>query len=400
MTILHTADWHLGARLVNHDREEEHEFFLNWLLEQIHHKNVDLLIVAGDIFDSANPPQSALTQYYRFLAALSAKQNCATVIIAGNHDSPAVMNAPKPLLRSMRIFVHGAAESDIPLAVHEFPDAVVCAVPYLREKDVRTAAAGESHEEVVSAIREGIKAYYQKLRTVASPLAAGRPLVATGHLTAIGVMGASSERAIQIGNLGAVGAECFEGFDYVALGHIHRPQRVGGRNHIRYSGSPLPLAFDETTCPKQVVLITTNRGEPVQIEEIPVPTWRNLTSVECDLINLLPALRQVAAKSDSLRTWVEIRITDAVPPTEMETQVSQAAANAGVEVLKVVRSIGESSPVDSPLAGRQLHETSPEEVFLERLRRAGVDDGSPDHVELLGTFRELMSWMANQEAAA
>ena len=398
MLILHTADWHLGARLVDHERQAEHQCFLDWLLAEIKKRSVDLLIVAGDIFDSANPPQSALAQYYSFLAALSGTR-CEVLIIGGNHDSAATLNAPRELLRSLKVHVHGSAPAEAAEAVFVYPDAVICAIPFLRERDVRTAVAGQTHEEVVAALREGIKDHYRRLLAVAEYEAPGRPIIGTGHLTAVGVTSASSERDIHIGNLAAVGADCFDGYDYVALGHIHRPQCVAGRETVRYAGSPIFLAFDEVSSSKQVLLLTVNPGQSIGIESLPLPVWRTLTSVTCEVDALVSTLNAVksAAPETSLTPWVELKISDAVVPADFDPMVRSAAAAAGVLVLKIERLRPAELVRNNALSGRQLHETTPRDIFAEKLRRDGVDPDSPEHAELMGTFVELLSYM--QEVA-
>jgi exonuclease SbcD len=399
MNILHTADWHLGARLVDHDRSEEHQRFLDWLLVLIQERAVNLLIVAGDIFDSANPPQTALTQYYRFLSALASTE-CEALIIGGNHDSAATLNAPREILRSLRVHVHGSAAENTADAIHEYNDAIVCAVPFLRERDVRTASAGQTHEEVVAAIREGIKAHYHQIFTAAQSRAAGRPIIATGHLTAIGVTSASSERQIHVGNLGAVGADCFDGFDYTALGHIHRPQNVGGRENVRYCGSPIYLSFDEAANPKQVLLLEATPGNPIAVESVPLPIWRSLQHVKCLVDELMPCLQQakVAAPQNSLMPWLELTITDSVAPVDLDPMVRATAQAVGVEVLKIIRPVADTVAANI-LVGRELHETTPEEVFTEKLRRSGIAADSEQHHELMGTFRELLSRMQEEAAA-
>jgi DNA repair protein SbcD/Mre11 len=400
MTILHTADWHLGARLVDHDRGPEHQCFLDWLLATIQARKVDLLVVAGDIFDSANPPQSALAQYYRFLARLASIGHCEALIIGGNHDSAATLNAPREILNALQVHVYGAAPAPVE-SLLAYPDAVICAVPFLRERDVRTAAAGQSHDEVVAAVRAGIKAHYQLVLSAAQEMAQGRPIIATGHLTAIGVLSASSERQIHIGNLAAVGADCFEGFHYTALGHIHRPQSVAGRENVRYVGSPIFLSFDESANTKQVLLLTVVPQQPVQVETLPLPIWRTLQGITTDLATLMSTLQKAkaAAPINSLTPWLEITITDPVPPPDLDTVVRATAEVVGVQVLKLIRQPPSTQEVQSLLTGRSLTETTPEDVFTEKLHRAGVASESEHYQELLGTFRELLSQMQDQASA-
>lgn len=395
--ILHTADWHLGARLIEHDRSEEHARFLAWLRAEIAERQPDLLIVAGDVFDSANPPQHALAQYYEFLAGVARTQT-QVLVLGGNHDSALTLNAPRDLLRSLHIRVIGSAPEEDSEAILDLGDTVVCAVPYLRERDVRRASAGQTSEEVASQMRDGIAAHYRRIYERASAVARGRPIVATGHLTAVGVETSESERAIQIGNLGAVPVECFAGFAYVALGHIHRPQRVGGSNHVRYSGSPVALGFDEAAVGKQVLLITTasrTQGEPIAITPIPVPCFRRLLRLRCCLEDLPAHLAEIAADADGLAPWLEITVEDGATHPDLDLRVRNALGTYPAAILKVLapRSPEAQDEAVSAFQGRTLAEIKPEEVFEERLRRNGLDLASDEAKALSLTFAELLTRM-------
>lgn len=308
--ILHTADWHLGARLVDCDRHAEHAAFLDWLLQRLGGLRPDLLIVAGDIFDTATPPQEALGLYYRFLARLSREVGCRALILGGNHDSPATLQAPSDILAALDIRIVASPPADPREALLEFPDVVVCAVPFLRERDVRQAAPGQTSDEVAAAIREGIRNHYAALRTAGQARAGGRPLLATGHLTALGSSASPSERPIHIGNLGAVAASCFEGFAYTALGHIHKPQAVGGDPCIRYAGSPIPLGFAELDIPKELRLLDIADGLVSQ-ESLPVPVFRPLLRLSCAVSEMPAALASLQApRAEGPLPWIELTVTD------------------------------------------------------------------------------------------
>ena len=175
MRVLHTSDWHLGHRLHDQDRNEEHAQFLEWLLGAIETQRADALVVAGDIFDTANPTHAALEQYYRFLMGL--RQTCCrhVVIIGGNHVSPGTLNAPREILRFLNIHVTGKA--------HDHPDdelislrdragrleGVICAVPFLRDRDIRQAVAGESYAEMEGRLKDGIVRRYRQAAAHALP---------------------------------------------------------------------------------------------------------------------------------------------------------------------------------------------------------------------------------------
>ena len=395
--ILHTADWHLGARLIEHDRSDEHDCFLAWLLERIVELQPNLLIIAGDVFDSANPPQQALTQYYKFLAGVS-RTKTEVLVVGGNHDSALTLNAPSELLRALKIRVVGSAPEDHSEALLDLGDVVVCAVPYLRERDVRRASAGQTSDEVAAQMREGIAQHYRQIFDQACELAKGRPVVATGHLTAVGVHGSESERSIQIGNLGAVTADCFFGFAYIALGHLHRPQSVGGNDHIRYSGSPIALGFDETDTPKQVLLVTTTKSDKIEIRPIPVPCSRRMLRVNCLLDDLSARLAAIVPAEGELPPWLEITVDDGANHPDLDLRVRSALGTSPAAVLKILapRPADAHESAEEAFSGRTLAEIKPEEVFAERLRREGIDVVTDEAKALTATFAELLTRMQDE----
>ena len=272
LTILHTSDWHLGRRLYGRMRYEEFEAFLSWLQETISAQQVDILIVAGDIFDTMTPSNRAQALYYEFLGKVS-KSCCEHVIIvAGNHDSPTFLDAPSKVLKFLNVHVIGTACDDVNDEVLILDDAastphcIIAAVPYLRDRDVRSSQAGESADSKDANVIKGIRAHYDKVASIAKAKQAELteshqrhiPIIATGHLFAAGGKTTDDDgvRDLYVGSLGKISADTFDdGFDYVALGHLHVPQRVGGCEHIRYSGSPIAMGFGEAKQQKQVLLV-------------------------------------------------------------------------------------------------------------------------------------------------
>ena len=272
LTILHTSDWHLGRRLYGRMRYEEFEAFLRWLQETISAQKVDILIVAGDIFDTMTPSNKAQALYYEFLGKVS-KSCCEhIVIVAGNHDSPTFLDAPSNVLKFLNVHVIGTACDDlndevlILDAVDGTPHCIIAAVPYLRDRDVRSSSAGESADSKDANVIKGICAHYNEVASIAKAKQADLielherhiPIIATGHLFAAGGTTTDDDgvRELYVGSLGKISADMFDDcFDYVALGHLHVPQRVGGREHIRYSGSPIAMGFGEARQQKQVLLV-------------------------------------------------------------------------------------------------------------------------------------------------
>jgi exonuclease SbcD len=271
---LHTSDWHLGRRLYGHTRYAEFEAFLSWLHDTISTQQVDVLIIAGDIFDTMTPSNRAQSLYYDFLTRI-VKTHCQhVVIVAGNHDSPTFLDAAKGLLQALNVQVVGTACEDPNDEVlllsddteNSLPLCLIAAVPYLRDRDVRSSQAGESGRTKDANVIAGIEAHYRAVTDCALAEQAellatyGQhvPIVATGHLFAAG--GRTTEddgvRDLYVGSLGSVSANIFDSaIDYVALGHLHVPQKVGGYEHIRYCGSPIAMGFGEARQQKQVLLI-------------------------------------------------------------------------------------------------------------------------------------------------
>lgn len=295
LTILHTSDWHLGRRLYGRMRYEEFEAFLSWLQETISAHKVDVLIVAGDIFDTMTPSNRAQALYYEFLGKVS-KLCCEhIVIVAGNHDSPTFLDAPSKVLKFLNVHVIGTACDDLNDevlvldAVDGTPHCIIAAVPYLRDRDVRGSHAGESADSKDTNVIKGIRAHYDEVASIAKARqehlsdAHQRhiPIIATGHLFAAGSKTTEDDgvRDLYVGSLGQISADMFDdGFDYVALGHLHVPQRVGGCEHIRYSGSPIAMGFGEAKQQKQVLLVEFGEVEKSLSDESTILQPANTTS--------------------------------------------------------------------------------------------------------------------------
>lgn len=295
LTILHTSDWHLGRRLYGRMRYEEFEAFLSWLQETISAHKVDVLIVAGDIFDTMTPSNRAQALYYEFLGKVS-KLCCEhIVIVAGNHDSPTFLDAPSKVLKFLNIHVIGTACDDLNDevlvldAVDGTPHCIIAAVPYLRDRDVRGSHAGESMDCKDTNVIKGIRAHYDEVASIAKARQAHLsdahqrhiPIIATGHLFAAGSKTTEDDgvRDLYVGSLGQISADMFDdGFDYVALGHLHVPQRVGGCEHIRYSGSPIAMGFGEAKQQKQVLLVEFGEVEKSLSDESTILQPANTTS--------------------------------------------------------------------------------------------------------------------------
>ncbi|MES2595678.1 MAG: exonuclease SbcCD subunit D C-terminal domain-containing protein [Verrucomicrobiota bacterium] len=373
MRILHTADWHLGARLVERDRLSEHERFADWIIETLQAEKIDALLISGDVFDAANPPLDAVALYFDFLKRLADLKTVKAVITGGNHDSASHLNAPRELLRRFEVHVFGHAGPNIV----DLGGAVVAAVPFLRERDLRQAGSGESHSAVHEQVCAAIRDHYSTQLTACREIANDRPIIAMGHLTALGATTTDSERDIHIGNLGAVGADVFAGFDYTALGHLHRPQKVGGQETVRYSGSPFALSFSEAADAKSVVIIDS---QGMKLEMPPVPVTRTLVRIKANRETLAADLATIPADA-----WAEVTVKLDTPEADLDRQVREAAASR-FDVLKVLAELPATELTPWQPITPTLSELQPRDVFRELLKEKQIEDE-----ELSAVFDELLA---------
>jgi exonuclease SbcD len=407
MRILHTSDWHLGQRLVNLERTEEHQLFLDWLLQTIEKEQVEVLLMAGDVFDTGAPSNTALRQYYNFLTKVCATCCRHIIITGGNHDSVSTLNAPKELLDCFNIKVIGGATADpldelIELRSQEGePELVVCAVPFLRDRDVRLSVPGENYEEREQRIKQGIAAHYAAFVPHVQPYKAqGIPVIAMGHLFAAGGAASESEKEIHVGNLGQIGAEQFpQEFDYVALGHLHRPQQVNGTHHIRYSGSPIPLSFSEVTDKKVVYVLDFEKGKLTDLRELAIPVCRKLVRFKGPLDKVKQQLAVYDNSSYTLPAWAELQVELEAPLPDLNQQLEEVLKLKSQDlqllihrppIIRTARQTLEQQVREEV----DLHTLQEKEVFRKRCESAFPDS---DHTELVATFSELLELMGQEE---
>ena len=373
MKIIHTSDWHLGQRFLDRERTEEHAAFLDHLLAIIETEAVDLLIVAGDIFDTANPPREAERLYFSFLMRLSRLGHCRAVILGGNHDSAPHLDAPAPVLEALLVTVVGAMPEVREDGFFFVPKkggtggVWIAAVPYLRDRDVRRAVVGESFEALSARTKAGIRTVYQEMAALARMKS--EPVIATGHLTALGssVGESESERTIHIGNLGSIsGADFTDAFSYVALGHIHTPQAVGGNETIRYCGSPIPLSFGERNQEKEIRLIELDEAGALVQKPLPVPVFRRLIRITGMEASVREQLEKLDVTEDALTPWIEVVMEGGFSSTTVSDELKALAAKMGAEVLKVSVAARKSDSGNWE-AEERVSEMKPMEVFQKRL---------------------------------
>ena len=344
MKLLHTSDWHIGKILYSKkERQSEYELFFAWLLKTINENSIDLLLVAGDIFDTSSPNSASQKMYYDFLLKVvnSGCQN--VVIIGGNHDSPSFLNAPKDILAVLNVYVIGNATENIEDEIILIRDnknkiiAIICAVPFLRERDISRFIEGETYTDRSKRIAENIKKHYEIVTEFAENLQKGIqkkiPVIATGHLSVAGGKKVEDDgvRDIYIGNIECVGREIFSPiFDYVALGHYHIASVID--KHIRYSGSPVPMGFGEANQKKSVTLVDFSEVTPITTT-LEVPVFQKMESIRGDKSYISNRIEELKKSGSSI--WVEIIYDgDDVFP-ELTTRVTELTANTKIEIIKL-----------------------------------------------------------------
>ena len=348
MKILHTSDWHLGRTLYGRKRYEEFSAFLDWLEQTIEEEQVDALLVAGDVFDTSTPSNRAQELYYRFLCRMAASCCRHVVVVAGNHDSPSFLNAPKELLWALNVYVVGSITENVEdevivLQTDDQPEAIICAVPYLRDKDIRRVEAGETIDDKNAKLVEGVKNHYAKVCAMAEQKQAefknggygSLPILAMGHLFTAGgkTVDGDGVRELYVGSLAHMGHEVFPpSIDYLALGHLHVPQVVGNTEHIRYCGSPLPMGYGEATQEKKVVLIEIKEHSPV-IHEIPVPRFQQLVRITGSLDDLRARLTEL--KDQGSTAWLEIEYTGKDIISNLREMIDEIMANSAMEIRRI-----------------------------------------------------------------
>lgn len=398
MRIIHTSDWHLGQNFYSKSRAAEHSAFLDWLLSNAQQHEVDAIIVAGDIFDTGSPPSYARELYNHFVVQLQ-QAGCQLVVLAGNHDSVATLNESRDILAFLKTTVvanAGHAPFILPLR-DGTPGAVFCPVPFLRPRELVTSQAGHSSGEKQQQLLSAISDYYQQQYQQACDLRGDRPLpiIASGHLTTVGASKSDAVRDIYIGTLEAFPASHFPPVDYIALGHIHRAQLVGGNEHIRYSGSPISLSFDETGKSKSVNLVTFTDGHLTDVSPLTVPVTQPLAVLKGDFASISEQLTQWRDAPVDPVTWLDIEITSDEYLHDIQRKIQAQTDDLPVEVLLVRRSRAQRERILAGERRETLSELRVEEVFERRLAQETLEETQQQRLKQL--FNETLHSLHGEE---
>ena len=427
MKILHTSDWHLGQHFMGKSRRDEHKAFIVWLLALVDSESIDAVIIAGDIFDTGSPPSYAREMYHQLVLDMKARE-CQLVIVAGNHDSVSMLNESKSLLSYLDTQVSSQANlDDLESHVIALKDksgevaAWVCAVPYLRPKDVMKSTAGQSEQDKKLGLLQHIGDFYQQVFELAceknKALKLPVPIIGTGHLTAMGGQVSESVRDLYVGTLEALPTSVFPKFDYLALGHIHRAQAITKDGRFRYSGSPIPLSFDELGRDKSLVVIDTaafgdqalamdlfdERQEPIQLHTI--PTFQPMQSLKG---NLKDVLKQIAdlplteskTKDGSIlegkNLWLEVTVIADEYLSDVHKRLVEAIEGKPIELLRVMRKSAVETKRDAFESRQTLSELTVKEVF-EKSLQGNADIDEEESVILTNLFNHCLIEMEESQ---
>lgn len=411
LTLLHTSDWHLGRRLYNQPRYDEFEQFLNWLIEQIDSHQVDILLVAGDIFDTSTPSTKAQSLYYKFLTKIAHTHCRHVVITAGNHDSPSFLEAPSGILKALDIHVIGSIseqiEDEILLlkATDGTPEMLILAVPYLRDRDVRRASFADSIDDKVSKLNQGIEAHYKAITELAltqqaklqQPLNKKIPIIGSGHLFVTGgqTIDGDGVRELYVGGEQRVASRIFHpSLDYVALGHLHVPQVVNQSDYIRYSGSPIAMGFGEAKQTKQVMLVQfsdtavddfAENSKPL-LTPITVPTFQALATIKGDWDTIQAKINALKATKQSV--WLEVLYDGDEIISDFYQQANKLVEGTNLAVLKSKNLRVTAKSIASKVSDETLEDLDEKAVFERCLVQNNVQE--PQRASLWACYLQVL----------
>ena len=404
MRLLHTSDWHLGQTLHNYERGYEHQRFLDWLLDTLVAEQADVLLVAGDVFDNANPSAASQKQLYVFLQQARARlPKLQLIVIAGNHDSAGRLEAPAPLLADYGTHMLGHIVRDeagqvdlermlLPLTGASGEVEAWClAVPFLRPGDVPKLPAGSGQDAYLG----GIAMLYRQLADLAlARRVPGQAIIAMGHCHMVGgEMSNDSERRIVIGGTEMLPSGIFDAaIAYAALGHLHLAQEVGRQQHVRYSGSPIPLSFAEVNYRHQVLCLDIDGDALQSVRAIEVPRAVPLLRVPATPAPIDEVLAQLAALDvpdapAEAQPFLEVRVRLDAPEPGLRTRIETALDGKPVRLAKIETSSTARSSAPENMTLDQLSQLQPDDIFRRLYQQKYAKEAPP---ELLSALAELL----------
>ncbi|MDY0361520.1 MAG: exonuclease SbcCD subunit D C-terminal domain-containing protein [Desulforegulaceae bacterium] len=410
MKILHTSDWHLGKNLYGRKRYDEFKSFLDWLLDIIELEKTDAVLIAGDVFDTSTPSNKAQELYYNFISKASGL--CKGIVItAGNHDSPTFLNAPKSLLKALSIHVTGSITENpedeiVVLEDNKIPFAIICAVPYLRDRDIRTVETGETADDKNLKLISGIKDHYEKICFLAKEKQNqlktkgfdNIPIICMGHLFAAGgtTIEGDGVRELYVGSLARTGTDIFPDFvDYTALGHLHIPQKVSGKENVRYCGSPIPMGFGEAKHDKKIIIAEFKDKTP-KINEILIPCFQELVKIKGSIDEISEKIEELKAKKSS--AWLEIEYTGSEVSGNLRQSIEEKIENTDMEIRRIKNKKIIESLKSSAKHEQTLDDLDVNQVFEKCLEAFEVN--LEDKNDLISAYNHILSEIFTEDKNA
>ncbi len=406
LKILHTSDWHIGKKIYGVDLAPDHRLFFQWLIETIVNQEIDALLISGDIFDLSNPSVESRTLYYDVLVKLR-NVGCQVIITGGNHDSAMVLDAPRELLKALNISVVGGMPQNqedtvIPLKNRSGEvEALVVAIPFLREADLQLQLSTDTYESRIEAMRASVLKTYNGLSIKAESRFPSIPKVAMGHFFGIGASISESERELIIGNLNMLEVDKItEGFHYLALGHIHRPQKLKSKVPALYSGSPIPLSFSEHSDTKTIVLLNINIHKITDIESIIIPVNRKLIRVKGTFDEVSSILENWNNTSSGLQSLMELEFIENEHNSLIVNQIQELVDNWEHSEAKIIKhrvtfENGNANQYSWTEENVDIQELNPGDVFLNLIDAVDLQANQRQLVD--EAFRELLAEVRDLE---
>lgn len=421
MRLIHTSDWHLGQRFYHHSREFEHAQFLDWLHQQLATQQPDALLIAGDIFDTVNPPISAQRQLYEFLARCYRDFPALQIImIAGNHDSGSRIELPAPLLSAMNVQVIGRVQwqdeqpdfEQLIVPIQRVDDAGnlhvlgwCVALPYLRAAEVTANGLSPDVNMAIVTLHERL------LAQVAAQKTPEQAVVLMSHAHLSGGEMSDSVRNVVIGTLEAQSVSLYPDWvDYVALGHLHKPQKIGGQERVRYCGSPIPLSFSERNYPHQVLLVDIAADlavrQPLQVTPLLIPRAVPMLQFKDTLPNLIQQLQAYAWPAENLlfhqQAWLEIcvQLQGEPPPVNLRQMLDKYLPEHKVRLLRLRCEQHPDFKIEADASGTNpvnLQELPEPKQLFEQLWQQQY--GQPS-AQVMADFELLLQELQEQQAPA
>jgi exonuclease SbcD len=371
MKIIHTSDWHLGISLHNASLIEEQKSYIDFLINAVKEQNIDAVMIAGDIFDHSVSSAEAISLYNEAVTKLCNEIGVPVIISAGNHDGAARLASCNELLKKAGLYIFGKLSKEI--SIVELNNVNIYILPYFNTDEVKSLFP----EEKIISYSDAMNCLVNNIKLNFNP---GKKNILMSHCFVSGSVLSESDRSAMVGGTSVVPSEVFEGFDYVALGHLHKAQNRG--NNIRYSGSPLKYSFSEAEHKKSITILSIN--DEIAIEELEVTPLRETRVIRGTYDELL----SIAENDNCNDDYIKIEMTDRYAGME----AVELFRNYYPNLLNISGKTTETE--ESELTVEELYNLSPDDILEKFYKDITGMELTDDQINL---FREAMSAVENEE---